>query len=161
MKSIFSTLVNVGLVVLVLCTSCTSDNPTEELAEAHYLKAVVNGKLFVADESNVVVANNQLHIVATHMESSTSIFFTLNAKDTGTYVLGVTEENLQNNVAGYLQSATKSGYVTTYAAGNIGSVSIEHFDIENKNISGTFNFNAKNSDYQSITIKDGEFQIQY
>lgn len=55
----------------------------------------------------------------------------------------------------------KSGYVTTYAAGNIGSVSIEHFDIENKNISGTFNFTAKNSDYQSITIKDGEFQIQY
>jgi hypothetical protein len=101
-------------------------------------KADIDGKAFRPNKMNAAYSSGRLHIFAVYIYKDTTLMtIDLNASKEGTYALN--EDNMETgNVGAYLTREVSFSTNSRYT----GSVTITELDLDNKKVSGTFEFNA-------------------
>ncbi len=149
------------IVIGLTITSCSSDSVDEELTNQTLKKSIsfeakLNGIPFKADEVTVTIDNNIIHIVAKRIENNQTIFLTVATTEGNHLKLGDSDENPNNNVAGFLVDS--EGFVTSNVNATTGEVNFLVNNSKEQLFEGTFFFAASNVNNQYITVTEGKFK---
>lgn len=170
------------LMALALMTSCTKEQDLirleEEIAETEIMeqtevqeesgseatdtnpifRVIIENRPFNAYHISAFAESGQIHIVATNEEDTETLFLTFAHQNIGTFFLGRSEENAENNLAGYLLNDQNKGYMTTAMYGTCGEITVDKWEEGTQTISGHFTFKACDSSDQIRSFRHGIFK---
>jgi len=161
-KSIVSVVVLVFTFLIISCNIEPFDDDFQPGGNNNWqFKVDFDDKTFTADFVSATVLNNVINISGLRGVNQEAIIITIFANKTGTYQIGVTENQLEVNGASY-STNTKTGAgdvwigVTDFVTSQ-GEVEITEIDTNNKTISGTFFFTGHNQNLGPKEFTNGVF----
>lgn len=115
---------------------------------------------FEADNISATIVDDIINITGLKTSTNEGVILTIFGSETGTYKLGVTENQVEVNGAAYNTDLTGSGdswiAVTDFITSQ-GEITISEIDEVNKTISGTFFFTGHNTISPSKEFTNGVF----
>lgn len=122
-------------------TNIPDDNTVD--AGLAVFSANIGNTTFIADNPVATVIDNAINITGIKTSTGELITLTIVGNTVGTYVLGVTENQVEVNSASYVTNLDGSGNTWIAATDFVtpqGEIEIVEIDLENETISGTFAF---------------------
>ncbi|WP_299129328.1 DUF6252 family protein [uncultured Winogradskyella sp.] len=118
-----------------------------------------NGQTFFADDTEAVIEEDKITITGFRGLNGEQITLSVFAYETGTYTLGVTDNN-QTNIGSYNEDNTNLNVWQSLTASNAsqGEVTITDINLFDATISGVFNFSGYNDTGERKEFTSGIFE---